>query len=114
MLSLFLQQNPEWEVCGEASDGREAVDQTKRLRPDLVLMDLQMPNLDGLEATRRIHAQCPSTNVLILTMHENPLLPELAKESGARGYVLKSQPLQMLTRAIEEIDCSEEHRRSKN
>lgn len=104
MLRAFLQQNPEWEVCGEAADGCEALAQTRRLHPDLVLMDLQMPNLDGLEATRRIHELWPSTHVLILTMHENPFLPQIARESGASGCILKSEPLQVLSSAIEKID----------
>ena len=104
MLRAFLQQYPEWEVCGEAADGREAVAQTRHLHPDLVLMDLQMPHLDGLEATRRIHALWPATHVLILSMHENPMLPQIARDSGASGYILKSEPLQALSSAIEEID----------
>lgn len=103
MLRVFLEQNPNWEVCGEAADGCEAVERTSELNPDIILMDLQMPRLNGIEATRRIHQQFPSTRVLILTLHQNSSLPEIAKDSGARGYVLKSEPLDVLTRAIETL-----------
>src|SRR5580658_6596082 len=78
MLRLYLELNPKWEVCGEASDGLEAVARTAELHPDIVLMDLDMPNLDGFEATRRIHALSPSTRILILTFHEFSDLPQIA------------------------------------
>ena len=103
MLRVFLEQNPNWEVCGEASDGCEAITRASELHPDIVLMDLQMPRLNGIEATRRIHKQSPSTSVLILTLHENSTLPQIARESGARGYVLKSDSLEVLTKAIETL-----------
>ena len=103
LLRIFLEQNPNWEVCGEASDGCEAIPRTSELHPDIVLMDLQMPRLNGIEATRRIHKQSPSTSVIILTLHENATLPQIARESGARGYVLKSDSLDVLTKAIETL-----------
>ena len=103
-LRIFLEQNPNWEVCGEASDGCEAITRASELHPDIVLMDLQMPRLNGIEATRRIHKQSPSTSVLILTLHENSTLPQIARESGARGYVLKSDSLDVLTKAIETLE----------
>lgn len=107
MLRGVLEQHPNWEVCGEASDGLEAIVRTSELHPDVVLMDLQMPRLDGLQATRKIHQVSPSTRVLILTLHENPILPEIAKESGASGYILKSESLETLTTAIETVGSSE-------
>jgi DNA-binding NarL/FixJ family response regulator len=107
MLRTFLELNPNWEVCGEAADGCEAVKKTTELHPDIVLMDLDMPRLNGLEATRRIHKLSPSVRILILTLHENSVLPQIAQDSGAQGYVLKSESFDVLSRAIENIDASE-------
>lgn len=100
LLRVFLEQNPEWEVCGEAADGCEALARTTELHPDIVLMDLQMPRLNGIEATKKIHQQHPSTRVLILTLHDSEMLTEIARDSGASGYVLKSEPLEALVEAI--------------
>lgn len=106
MLRLFLELNPDWEVCGEASDGWEAVERTGELKPDIVIMDLDMPKLNGLEATRKIHMTSPSIRILILTLHDNSLLPRLAQESGAQGIVLKSEPFDILAKAIESVGRS--------
>jgi two-component system response regulator NreC len=103
LLRTFLELNPNWEVCGEASDGCEAVTKTTELHPDIVLMDLDMPRLNGLEATRQIHKHSPSIRILILTLHDNSILPQIARNSGAQGYVLKSEPFDGLTRAIESL-----------
>lgn len=108
MLRRFLELNPDWEVCGEASDGFEAVLKTSELHPDTIIMDLNMPGLNGLDAARRIHERSPAIRILILTLHENSILPKIAKESGALGYVLKSDPLDVLARAIEMMSESEE------
>ena len=108
LLRTFLEHNPNWEVCGEASDGFEAVAKTTELHPDIVLMDLDMPRLNGLEATRRIHEHSPSIRILILTLHDNSMLPQIAANSGAQGYVLKSEPLEVLTRAIETLGDSDQ------
>ncbi len=107
MLRVFLEIHPDWEVCGEAADGWEAVTRTTELKPDVIIMDLDMPRLNGLEATRRIHKLSPATRVLILTLHENSILPRIAQDSGAQGYVLKSEPLDVLTRAIENAERSD-------
>ena len=101
LLRTFLELNPNWEVCGEASDGREAIAKTAELHPDIVLMDLDMPRINGLEATRQIHNHFPSIRILILTLHDNSMLPQIARNWGAQGYVLKSEPFDVLTRAIE-------------
>jgi DNA-binding NarL/FixJ family response regulator len=107
MLRAFLELNPDWEVCGEASDGCEAVTKTTELHPDVIIMDLNMPRLNGLEATRRIHELSPSIRILILTLHENSVLSRIARDSGAQGYFLKSEPFDVLTRAIETMGDSE-------
>ena len=108
VLRLFIELHPNWEVCGEAADGQEAVLRTAELHPDIVLMDLNMPKLNGLEATQKIRSFSPSTRVLILTFHELSSLQEIARNSGAGGYVLKSVPFDVLTKAIETLCASEE------
>jgi len=100
-LRAFLELNPNWEVCGVAADGCEAVSKTTELHPDVILMDLDMPGLNGLEATRKIHENCPSVRILILTLHDNSILSRVAQLSGAQGYVRKSETFDVLTRAID-------------
>ena len=88
-LSRLLDAQPDFEVVGEATDGLEAVGQTELLRPDLVLMDIRMPNCDGLEATRRIKAQMPDVRVVMLTVSDNEQDLATAVRYGADGYLLK-------------------------
>src|ERR1700688_1564195 len=107
ILRMLLEKNSQWEVCGEASDGWEAVKRTTELRPDIILMDLHMPRLNGLEATRQIHRLLPSTRILILTLRDNSILPRIAQESGAQGYVLKYESFDILNRAIESMGTSD-------
>ena len=95
--------HPEWEVCGEAANGREAVQAAVRLRPDIVVMDISMPELNGLEATRQILKELPETQVLILSMHESAQIVRDVLSSGARGYVLKSDAGTDLVYAIEAL-----------
>src|SRR5579863_4500323 len=102
-LRTYLELNPNWEICGEASDGCEAVAKTDELHPDIIIMDLEMPRLNGLEATRRIHEQSPSTRILILSLHESSVLSKIAQVSGAQVYILKSESLDALTHAIESL-----------
>jgi two-component system response regulator NreC len=89
-LRTLLESEPDMAVVGEAGNGAEAVADAQRLLPDVVVMDISMPEMDGLEATRRIRALCPNTHILILTVHaqERYLFPVL--KAGASGYVLKS------------------------
>ena len=88
------------EVVGEARDGREAVELCRSLKPDLVLMDVRMPRMDGLEATRAIKAERPSVSVLVVTTYDNPDYLLEAIKAGAAGYVLKDAPNRQLTNAI--------------
>jgi DNA-binding NarL/FixJ family response regulator len=90
-------------VVGEASNGREAVELCQRLAPDLVLMDIRMPQMDGLEATRAIKAQQPEISVLIITTHENPDYLLEAIKAGAAGYVLKDASNQRLVSAMRRV-----------
>src|SRR5215813_13667757 len=99
----MLNAHEGWEVCGEASNGREVVDLARNLRPDVVVLDLYMPELNGLEATRQIHHELPRTEVLIFTMHETEQLVREVLAAGARGYVLKSDAGRNLVNAVEAL-----------
>ncbi len=85
----MLEGEPDLEIVGEAADGREALELCRRLRPDLVLMDVCMPQMDGLAATRAIKEELPTTRVLMLTTYENPDYLHEAVRLGAAGYVIK-------------------------
>ena len=87
--SLLLERSG-CEICGEAIDGQDAVEKARELKPDLIVMDVSMPRLNGLEATRRIHSFLPMCEVLILSQHESPEMARQALKAGARGYVVKS------------------------
>lgn len=102
-IRALLQLYPEFELVGEAADGHEAMAKVRELHPDVVLMDIGMPGLDGLAATREIKAESPSTQVLILSQHENReyILPAL--EVGASGYVLKRATDDALIQAIRAV-----------
>jgi two-component system response regulator NreC len=99
-LRALIEEEPDMEVVGEAGNGLEAVQLAERLRPDVVIMDISMPELDGLEATRRIRERSPSTYILILTVHahERYLFPVL--KAGASGYVRKTAADEELIKAI--------------
>jgi len=91
------------EVVGEAEDGREAVEICSRLRPDLVLMDVRMPQMDGLAATREIKQGHPETSVLMVTMQENPDYLLEAVKAGAAGYVMKGSPNSQIMNSIRRV-----------
>ena len=99
----LLESHAGWEVCGEATNGRDAVEETLRLRPDIVVMDLSLPGLNGLDATRRILQDAPGTEVLVLTMHHSEELARDALQAGARGYVLKRDADEDLIAAVESL-----------
>ena len=89
-IRALIENHPGWEVCAEAADGREAVEKVRELRPDLALIDVSMPNLNGLDAARQIVNIAPQTRVLILTMHESEQIVREVLEVGARGFLLKT------------------------
>jgi DNA-binding NarL/FixJ family response regulator len=99
----LLESQRGWEVIGEATTGREAVDLARRLHPDVVVMDLSLPELNGLEATRQIVKESPQTEILALTMHHSEQLAREVLQAGARGYVLKSDADASLIAAIESL-----------
>jgi len=102
-LRTLIEGQSGWQVCGEATTGREAVAKTRELKPDIVVMDFTMPELNGMEATRQIRAALPRTQVLILTMHESEELVREVLAAGARGYVLKSDAGRALVDALKAL-----------
>jgi two-component system, NarL family, response regulator NreC len=99
-LRRLLQQTKDMEVVGEASDGLEAVELAQQLQPDVVVMDISMPNLDGIQALTRIQEKQIPTRVVILSMHAGADFARLAQRQGAYGYVLKRQASRDLKPAI--------------
>jgi DNA-binding NarL/FixJ family response regulator len=90
-------------VVGQAKTGREAIESARTALPDVVLMDVRMPDMDGLEATRRIKAERPRTAVVIVTMHENPAYLRAAVDAGAAGYLLKDLTRDRLVHAVRQV-----------
>lgn len=102
-LRALLEAQPEWEISGEAVTGREAIEQAKQTVPDVAILDVGMPELNGLEATRHILKALPQTEILILTMHESEQIMREVLDAGARGYVLKSDAGRDLVAAVEAL-----------
>jgi len=107
-LKSMLQSTGEWEVCGEAADGQEAVDKTAALRPDLVILDINMPVLNGLAAVRRILLTGTPTRVLMFTVHDSEQTVREIREAGAHGYLSKGNAGQSLVTAIRKLFNGEE------
>jgi DNA-binding NarL/FixJ family response regulator len=102
-IRAILQTRPEWEICGEATDGREAIRLAQQLQPDVIIMDITMPHLSGLEASQEIaKLQLPS-RVLIFTMHESKSLAPSVRRAGAHGYVVKSRAARDLIAALDRL-----------
>jgi DNA-binding NarL/FixJ family response regulator len=102
-LIALLQGQTDWQVCGEAVDGREAVDKAQQLRPDVIILDIGMPSLNGLEATRQILKSNPHARVLILTLHDSDQVVRDVLNAGARGFLLKSDAARDLVAAVEAL-----------
>ena len=92
-----------WTVVGEAANGREAVEKAMKLKPDVAIVDISMPDLDGLQVTRQIREAAPTTKVVVLTMHESDQMVRRVLEAGALGYVLKSDLAAHLVKAVKDV-----------
>jgi DNA-binding NarL/FixJ family response regulator len=102
-LKALLESHPGWKICAEAQTGREAVTQTGALKPDVVILDLVMPDLNGLEAARRIRKESPSTEIMILSVHYSDNLIRDLVGAGVRGYIAKSDAERDLLVAVEAL-----------
>ena len=102
-LRVLLQEHAGWEICGEAMSGREAVDLAREMQPDVAIIDLMMPDLNGLGVTSQIRKASERTQVLIFTMHHNETLIHGVLEAGARGYLLKTDAEQHVVTAVETL-----------
>ena len=108
-LRRILEEQPDLEVVGEASDGRQAVQLTQTTKPDIVVMDIAMPLMNGLEATRQILQRNPSVNVLILSMYSDETYIVQVLRAGARGYLLKDSPAGDLVTAVRSVASGESY-----
>jgi len=102
-MRALLEAKPGWQVCGEARNGREAVSKAKELNPELVVMDVCMPEMNGLLATRQILKDSPRTQVLVVTQHDSDQVVRDVVDAGARGFVLKSDPDQYVVVAVDAL-----------
>jgi DNA-binding NarL/FixJ family response regulator len=102
-LKELLEEQPGWTVCAEAANGREAVDLAAKTRPQVAVLDFSMPELNGLEATRRMRETVPDTEILVFTMHDSDELIRQVLGAGARGYLLKSEATRQLIPAVESL-----------
>ena len=102
-LKQLLTARTGWEICGEAKTGREALVLTEQFKPDIVILDVSMPDLNGLEAARRIHRMFPKIGILILTLHFSDMLVRDIVEAGARAYIMKSDTDRDLVAAVEAL-----------
>jgi DNA-binding NarL/FixJ family response regulator len=102
-LRTLLETERGWQVCAEAANGREAVEKAGELTPDVAVLDIGMPLLNGVEATRQIRKLSPKTEVLILTMHDSEVLIQEVLEAGARGYILKDDADRNLIAAVDAL-----------
>jgi DNA-binding NarL/FixJ family response regulator len=102
-LRTLLRGNPDWEVVDEAEDGVEAVEKANQLKPDVVVLDLSMPRMNGLEACRKIRKNLPQSEILIVTQHDSPQMMREAFNANAKGYVVKSDVGRDLLAAVDAV-----------
>ena len=104
-LRALLEAEPDFSLVGETGDGLEAIQLAERLQPDIIVLDLMMPGISGLEATRQIGDNCPQTRIIILSMHADEAYVLEALRNGASGYVLKDSSADDLVRAVREVEA---------
>lgn len=104
---LLTNLRPEWSICGEAVNGADALSKTQELQPDIVLLDISMPGISGLEACSRMRKRGLQSPVLIFTTHDSRQLSDDVREAGAQGFVLKTQAVRDLVRAIDIVLAGE-------
>jgi DNA-binding NarL/FixJ family response regulator len=102
-LKTLLEGHSGWQVIGEASDGAEALEKAGELSPDVMVLDVTMPRMNGLEACRLLRRQYPDLEILFVTQHDSPQMMREALEAGARGYVVKSNAARDLLAAVEAV-----------
>jgi two-component system, NarL family, response regulator NreC len=105
-LRILVERHNGWSVCGEAADGLEAIEKAANLKPDMILLDISMPKLDGLSALPLIREKIPDSKILILTLHESLEMARMAANAGARAYVTKSVLSTDLVPAIEALQAT--------
>src|SRR5215471_3029578 len=108
LIRSFLSSHAEYEVCGEAADGGEAISQARALHPDLILMDVSMPNVSGVDATRVIRAELPEIQVLLVSQNDPKVVARQASEAGARGWIAKSELHLQLLDQLDSLSRSRE------
>ena len=101
--SHLAKSRPDWEICGEATDGEQAIQSARELKPDILILDITMPRMSGLEASSRMRKAGLTIPVLIFTTHDSERLATEVRQAGAQGYVLKSQAVRHLVQAIDTI-----------
>lgn len=106
ILRAIVEGHEGWEVCGEAADGLEGIQKAGELKPDLILLDISMPNLDGLSALPRIREHCPDAAILILTLHESLEMARISSAAGAWGYIAKSLAATQLVPVMESVETA--------
>ena len=102
-LRSLLNGQSRWNVCGEAKNGQEALDLVLELQPDLIVLDISMPVMNGLQAASKIRQASPATKIVILSTHDSPQVKGAALEAGAHAFVTKSETADQLVKVIEEL-----------
>ena len=106
-VKALFESNHHWIVCGEAGDGQEAVSLVAALRPDLVVLDVSMPVMNGLQAAAKIRQVSPRTKIVVLSMHESPYITQEALQAGADAFLAKSSAGTHLIRTVKELFSTE-------